>query len=178
MKPLVLSFAPPEKWRSSRQAGKLEGKGWQITRKKILERDDYACVYCGYKSEKYQIVDHIDGDPENNSDHNLQVICQMCNLIKHSGQGCEIQAVVDLYRKSKYNQNAIIKITRKMRDEGAKDSEIINVLELKEKAPFRMDLKYLKTLVGFVSSRQPMERDMYFNWFNYHRRKYPLVKFR
>lgn len=171
MKPLILSFAHPEKWRNPSQTKKLEGETWQMLRKKILERENYTCTYCGYKSEKYHIVDHIDGNPENNSNSNLQVICQMCNLIKHAGQGCEIQAVVDLFRKSKYNQNAIIKITRKMRDEGAKDFEIIKVLELKEKMPFKMDLRYLKRLFGFVTSKQPLEKDMYYHWFNYHKKE-------
>lgn len=171
MKPLVLSFAPPEKWRNPGQTKKLESEVWQILRKKILERDNFTCAYCEYKSDKYQIVDHIDGNPENNSDNNMQVICQMCNLIKHAGQGCEIQEVVDLYRKAKYNQNTIIKITRKMRDEGSKDIEIIKVLELKEEVPFKMDLRYLRKLFGFISSRQPLEKEMYSNWFNYHKRK-------
>ena len=168
MKTLVLSFAPPEKWRNSGQIKKLEGEKWQEFRNKILNRDNYTCAYCEYKSQKYQIVDHIDGNPENNSDSNMQVICQMCNLIKHAGQGCEVQVVVDLYRKSKYNQNTVIKITRKMRDEGSKDVEIIKVLELKEKVPFKMDLRYLEKLLGFVSSRQPIEKDMYYHWFSYH----------
>lgn len=171
MKPLVLSFAPPKKWRNPGQTKKLEGEAWQEFRKKILERDNYTCVYCGYKSQKYQIADHIDGNPENNADSNMQVICQMCNLIKHAGQGCEVQAVVDLYRKSKYNQNTIIKITRKMRDDGAKDIEIIKVLELKDKVPFKMDLIYLRKLIGFISSRPPLERDMYYHWFNYHNKE-------
>lgn len=171
MKPLFLSFAPPEKWRNQRQTKKLEGERWQEFRKKILDRDDYTCVYCGYKSQKYQIVDHINGNPENNANSNMQVICQMCNLIKHAGQGCEIQAVVNLYKKSKYDQNAIIKITRKMRDEGSKDLDIINVLGLKEKVPFKMDLVYLKGIFGFVSSRQPREKDMYYNWLNYYTNK-------
>lgn len=162
---------PTETWRNLGQTRKLEKEGWQEFRKKILERDNYTCSYCGYKSQKYQIVDHIDGNPENNSDSNMQVICQMCNLIKHGGQGCEVQAVVDLYRKPKYNQNTIIKITRKMRGEGAKDVEIIKVLELREKSPFKMDLKYLRKLVGFISSRQPIEKDMYYHWLNYHNKE-------
>lgn len=171
MKTLYPSFAPPEKWRNSGQTKELEREKWKEFRKKILERDNYTCAYCGYKSDKYQIADHIDGNPENNAESNLQVICQMCNLIKHAGQGCEVQAVVDLYRKSKYNQNAIIKIIRKMRDEGEKDSEITKVLELKEKVSFKMDLKYLMRLFGFVSSRMPKEKDMYYNWLIYHKKE-------
>ena len=172
MKTLYPSFAPPQKWRNPHQTKKLKGEEWQILRKKILKRDNYTCVYCRYKSEKYQIVDHINGDPENNQDENLQVICQMCNLIKHSGQGCEIQAVVDLYRKSKYPQHVIIKITRKMRDESASDTDIIRVLELQDKAKFKMNNEYLKKLFGFITSRRTNQKnDMYDKWLQYHKKK-------
>jgi len=169
MKPLFLLFAPPEKWRNANQSRRIEGEKWQRLRKKILDRDNFTCSYCNYRSEKYQIIDHIDGNPENNTYDNLQVICQMCNLIKHAGQGCVIKGVVDLYKESKYNQNAIIKITRKMRDEDAKDSEIIMVLGLKIKVPFKMDLVYLKKLFGFISSRLSNDNDdMYYKWLRYH----------
>ena len=153
------------------QTKKLEGEDWQIFRKKILERGNYTCVYCDYLSQKYQIADHIDGNPENNAESNMQVICQMCNLIKHSGQGCVVQNIVDLYRRSKYNQNAIIRITRKMRDEGARDIEILRVLELQEKVLFRMGVSYLKRLFGFISSRQPQQKEMYYNWLQYHKKE-------
>ena len=171
MKLLVLSFAPPETWRNELQTKKLEGEDWQIFRKKILERGNYTCVYCDYLSQKYQIADHIDGNPENNAESNMQVICQMCNLIKHSGQWCVVQNIVDLYRRSKYNQNAIIRITRKMRDEGARDIEILRVLELQEKVLFRMGVSYLKRLFGFISSRQPQQKEMYYNWLQYHKKE-------
>jgi len=172
MKSLYPSFAPPEKWRNPRQTKKLKEEAWQQLRKKILERDNYTCAYCGYKSEKYQIVDHINGDPENNNDNNLQIVCQMCNLIKHSGQGCEIIGVVDLYGEARYNQNVIMKITRKMRDEGSPDNEIIRVLQLQNKRKFKMNDYYLKKLFGFVTSRKPNEEnDMYSNWLKYHRRE-------
>src|SRR3989344_2565771 len=171
MKKLILSFAPPEKWRNEKQSKKLRGEEWQNLRRKILKRDNYTCAYCNYKSDKYQIADHIDGNPENNSHANLQVICQMCNLIKHSGQGCEIKGIVDIYRESKYNQNAIIKITRKMRDEGAKDFEIIRVIGLKNKVPFKINLYYLRKLFGFISSRQIEDKsDMYAKWLEYHKK--------
>ena len=64
MKTLFPSFAPPETWRNPGQTKKLEGEVWRVLRLKILQRDNYTCSYCGYKSEKYQIVDHIDGNPE------------------------------------------------------------------------------------------------------------------
>ena len=58
-----------------------------------------------------------------------------------------------------------------MRDEGSQDFEVIKVLELREKVPFKMDLKYLRKLFGFVSSRPQIEKDIYYHQINYHRRK-------
>ncbi len=175
MKILSPSFAPSNKWRNSRQTKKLEGDAWQELRKKILTRNNYTCAYCGYKSEKYQIVDHIDGNPENNKDENLQIVCQMCNMVKHAGQGCVIRGVVQLYKKSKYSQNEIIKLAREMRDHGKSDKEIIELLGLQKKAEFKMDRDYLKKLFGFVTSNRALQedgkRDMYNSWLDYHKEK-------
>lgn len=170
MKALFLTFAPPEKWRDSFQSKKLEGEEWKQIRQRILARDNFTCAYCGYRSDKYQIVDHIDGNPENNSDENFQIVCQMCNLIKHSGQGCVVQGIVDLYAESRYSQSEIIRITREMRDRGATDEEIIQFLGLKNKVHFKMDREYLRKLFGFVTSRNSKSGDMYNNWVRYHQR--------
>ncbi len=171
MKVLYLSFAPPERWRNPQQAKKLKGDAWKALRIKIMYRDDYTCAYCAYKSEKYQIVDHIDGNPENNDAGNLQVVCQMCNLIKHSGQGCVVQEIVDLYKESKFSQNEVIQLTRTLRDEGKADEEIISYLGLKQKTPFKMDREYLRRLIGFVTSRPTKDKDsMYDSWLRHYNR--------
>ena len=174
MRLLFPSYAPPDKWRNDKQSKRLEGDAWQAIRKKILIRDNYTCQYCGYKSEKYQIIHHFDWDPKNNKDENFCVICQMCNLIEHAGQGVALRKVVDLYKESKYNQNEIIIITREMRDKGKSDGEIIIHLGLKDKAEFKMDRDYLKKLFGFVTSRRAVRLDskgeMYNNWLAYHNR--------
>jgi len=153
MKTLYPSFADPENWRDedSRNHNKPE---WRKKRLIILERDNFTCQYCGFKSEKWQIVHHIDGNPNNNDNDNLETICPMCNLINHAGQGCVVQDIVDLYKKSKYSQNEIIQISRRMRAEGRKDNEIIEFLGLNGKVPFKMDKNYLKKLFGFVTSRK------------------------
>jgi hypothetical protein len=153
IKKLCLSFANPETWRTV--VGEVLSKeDWRTLRLKILERDDYTCQYCGFRAEKWQIVHHIDGNPNNNNEKNLETICPMCNLIHHAGQGCEVQEVVDLYKKSKFNQNEIIQITRKMRAEGKSDEEIIDFLGLEDEIPFIMDKSYLKVLFGFLTSRK------------------------
>ena len=58
-----------------------------------------------------------------------------------------------------------------MRDEGAKDFEIIRVIGLKNKVPFKMNLYYLRKLFGFISSRQIEDKsDMYAKWLEYHKK--------
>lgn len=169
MKKLFPSYADPEKWRNPAEKKKLQTSDWKDIRLKVLKRDNFTCQYCGYKAEKFQIVDHIDGNPNNNEDDNLQTVCQMCNLIKHAGQGCVIKGIVELYKESIYNQNDIIRITREMRDQEKIDKEIIQFLGLKNKVPFKMDLEYLKQLYGFVTSRSShLGDDMYDRWKDYH----------
>ena len=165
MKKLVLSYADPAKWRRPVGGKSLQTPEWKNTRIRILKRDDYTCQYCGYRAEKFQIVDHIDGNPDNNKDDNLQTICQMCNLIKHAGQGCVVKGIVDLYKESDYDQNEIIRITMEMGDQEKTDDEIISFLGLKHKVPFKMDKKYLKQLYGFVTSKSTYAwDDMYDKW--------------
>ncbi len=153
MKKLHLSFANPETWRDN-IVEEISKEEWKILRLGILKRDNYACQYCGFKAEKWQIVHHIDGNPNNNKENNLETICPMCNLIHHAGQGCVVRGIVDLYNKSKYPQNKIIQITRQMRSQGKSDKEIITFLGLDHIVPFKMDRNYLKKLFGFVTSRK------------------------
>jgi hypothetical protein len=145
------------------------GDEWKALRQKVMEREDFTCQYCGHRAEKYQIAHHMDEDPENNSEENLSVICQMCNVVMHAGQGCVVQGVVDLYKESKYSQREVILITRKMRfEEGKSDDEIIALLGLRTKMPFKMDKNYLEDLFGFVTARPSAEPDnMYENWRRY-----------
>lgn len=153
MKVLYPSFANPVTWRNNIKEG-ITKEEWKKLRLEILKRDMYICQYCGFTSQKWQIVHHIDGNPNNNNKTNLETICPMCNLIHHAGQGCEVQGIVDLYKKSKYTQIEIIQITRKMRSEGRSNEHIIRNLGLEEKVPFKMDKFYLKKLFGFITSRK------------------------
>src|SRR5712664_1170531 len=152
--PIFPTYADPAKWRPPSSRVKPTGDDWKALRQKVMEREDFTCQYCGYRAEKYQIAHHMDEDPENYSMENLSVICQMCNVIMHAGQGCVVQGVVDLYKESKCPQREVIQITRRMRfNEGRTDSEIIGFLGLRTEMPFIMDKNYLGGLFGFVTSR-------------------------
>jgi len=53
------------------------------TRKRIFERDNHTCQYCGFQSEKFQLVHVRDGDKTNTNDDNLVTSCIFCNQCFH-----------------------------------------------------------------------------------------------
>lgn len=171
-KKLFPQFAPPETWRTRNYYVMLDRKGgpqvvrheefpkeWKEIRSRILARDNGMCRYCGFDSFKWQIVHHIDGNPQNNNPRNLETVCPMCNAILHAGLHCTVRKTVDLYRKSRYGQADVVRRTRVMRAHGYSDEDIIRVLGLREHVLFRSELAYLRRLTGFVSSRRPESED-------------------
>ena len=152
MKKLVLSYELS--WRTEEDKKFMKSAEWKRIRKEILERDDFTCQYCGVKRTTHMQINHIDGNPKDHSKENLEVICSSCHKITHSGLWATVFGVLDVYEKSDYDQNEIIKITGKMRDEGKPDEEIIKFLGLKDMVPWDEDLDYLSSKFGFVSSRK------------------------
>lgn len=53
------------------------------TRKRIFERDNHECQYCGFESKKFQLVHVLDGDKGNTSDDNLVTSCIFCHQCFH-----------------------------------------------------------------------------------------------
>ena len=60
------------------------GRGWEARRKKMLEKADMTCKFCGFKAlHGCQLdIDHIDGNHKNNNKTNLQVLCANCHRLK------------------------------------------------------------------------------------------------
>lgn len=62
-------------------------------RRYMLERANFACEECGF-DKRHPVdgapivqVDHIDGDPSNNSECNLRVLCPNCHALTHTYGG-------------------------------------------------------------------------------------------
>jgi rubredoxin len=130
----------------------MRSQAWKTIRLQVLSRDDYACQYCGFRAEKGMQVNHIDGNPKNNEDSNLEVICRECHMIMHSGLWCKVRKVILVFKRSHYTQNEIIKMTRELRTAGKTDEEIMKILRLEEQVPWKEDLNYLSGLFGFITS--------------------------
>lgn len=152
MKKLVLSYELS--WRTEEDKKFMKSVEWKKIRKRILERDDYTCQYCEVQRKDHLQVNHINGNPKNNAEENLEVICSACHKITHSGLWAAVFNILDVYEESKYNQNDIVRITGKMRDDGKSDEEIIEFLGLKKPIMWKQDMKYLSQLYGFISSRK------------------------
>ncbi|HSB47177.1 MAG TPA: hypothetical protein VLD37_04120 [Candidatus Bilamarchaeum sp.] len=153
MKKLYPTFAEVTNYRGKMgRAQKLSAREFEKLQSDILERDRHKCAYCGFQGDEWQTINYSDGDISNNSRSNLTTVCPMCNLILNTPLGCKVEGIVELYESARYPQNKVIQMTRKMRSEGKADAEIIRVLGLKNKVPFKPDKDYLKGLIGFVTS--------------------------
>jgi len=72
-------------WRIPAQNGtELDtSKKMRAIRKEILERDDYTCYYCDFRSERHQEIHHIDHNHDNMNPENLTTICPLCHQCFH-----------------------------------------------------------------------------------------------
>lgn len=66
----------------------------EATRTRIFERDDHTCRYCGFRSEKYQRINAIDGRWANPADQNLATACIFCNQCFYLDQVSDMRSGV------------------------------------------------------------------------------------
>lgn len=51
--------------------------------KKVLEKYNYTCYYCGFQSNELQEVHHFNGDHDDYSPSNLTCVCPLCHQSHH-----------------------------------------------------------------------------------------------
>ncbi|HDS1733935.1 HNH endonuclease [Pseudomonas sp. BP8] len=72
-------------WRSDDAPGKLHGEANAKLRTSVLQRDNYTCRFCGFKSAKYQELHALDGNVDNCTKENLVTACNLCRQVHHLG---------------------------------------------------------------------------------------------
>ena len=81
---LVLSVKAV-RWRAEDPDSHEKDEGFRKIRPKVLERDKHTCKGCGFKSESWQEVHHLDDDHANNNLLNLVTLCSFCHMTQHIG---------------------------------------------------------------------------------------------
>lgn len=56
-----------------------EDKGFLPAQKRVFERDQYICQYCGFQAKEYQEVVNVDGNYANNKLGNMITACCFCS---------------------------------------------------------------------------------------------------
>jgi len=84
---------------------------WQHLRDQIKRRDNWTCVYCGFRSYTFMMVNHI-GAEDNHSPENLETICKPCHAVLHMGVNA-LQGYLSVI-DSTAQQVEIVRSTRKL----------------------------------------------------------------
>lgn len=69
-------MATPGAWRL--YSARKSDKNFHEFEKKIFERDNYTCRFCGFQAKIYQDIVNIDGDYNNNKLSNIATACCFC----------------------------------------------------------------------------------------------------
>lgn len=72
-------------WRKDDEHLEITVPAFHAVRNDVLMRDNFTCHFCGFKSEKWQEIHHIDSDHQNNTPDNLVTSCNLCHQVHHLG---------------------------------------------------------------------------------------------
>lgn len=85
--PLTLS-CKVKAWRMDDAASEEADAGFLAVKRKVRERDDHSCRFCGFKQTKtdfYMQVHHRNDDHHDNRPDNLVTACMHCHAVHHIG---------------------------------------------------------------------------------------------
>ncbi len=98
-------------------------------------------------------VNHLNGYRDNRLEA-LETVCVLCHRVLHGGRSAAVYGSLLLYQEAGCDQNTLIRLCWMLRTRHHKrDRELMSLLGLKDKVPFRMDRAYLAGLSGYVVER-------------------------
>jgi intracellular multiplication protein IcmJ len=62
------------------------------TRQRTFARDDHTCQYCGFQSEKFQLIHLKDGNLKNKRDDNMVTSCIFCHQCFHMDRVADMKS--------------------------------------------------------------------------------------
>lgn len=101
---------------------------WERVRKVVLERDNYTCVGCGHRAQKYMNVHHLK-ETGGTSLRNLVTVCVACHAVLHIGRNLEL-GTIEIW-ESPISQVEIVQRTREGVKRGQSLAKIKKGLKLK-----------------------------------------------
>jgi hypothetical protein len=84
---------------------------WKTIREQVLKRDNWTCVYCGFRAYKFMMVNHI-GPEDNHDPENLETVCKPCHSVLHIGVNAMNGYVTVI--ESDTDQAEIVRATRRL----------------------------------------------------------------
>jgi len=117
----------PEHWFPDR----LTDSEWRRLRERVLERDEYACYFCGHRATKWMNVHH-EKSGSNNRLQNLRTVCVACHAVMHIGLNLRL-GKIEIW-ESRIDQVEIVRQTRKGVEDGRSLAQIKKSLPLKRGA--------------------------------------------
>lgn len=85
LKPLLVGIKRRMFRQNDKQAKEADA-AFRAQRKGALERANYRCIFCGFKSQKSNEVHHLDNNHHNNDPKNLACVCKWCHPYHHIGE--------------------------------------------------------------------------------------------
>ncbi|MBX3653974.1 MAG: HNH endonuclease [Ramlibacter sp.] len=119
-------------------------------RKAILARDDFTCVSCGHRAEKWMHIHHLQ---ESGSDDptNLCTLCPACHAVIHVGLNLQLRKV-EIW-KSPISQVEIVRRTRDGIREGLTLSQINATFGLKKGKRAPNSIEWANSLLREMGSQ-------------------------
>lgn len=118
---------------------------WRSLRRRVLERDDHRCHFCGHRPTKWMNIHHLKSGSDNRP-QNLQTVCVACHAVLHIGHSLGF-GVIEIW-ESRISQVEIVRRTRKG-IEGGKSLARIKKSLLLRRGPYPpRSLKYADELVN------------------------------
>lgn len=98
---------------------------------KVMKRDDYTCFYCGFRSEMYQELHHLNHNHKDHREENLKTVCPLCHQSHHLNStylnnGAELIWMPELTQAELNHLCRVLFVANQLKeDSGAKNKHFI-----------------------------------------------------